>query len=746
MSTTQNSPNRSLWGRSVLALSLVALLILGIWVYAKCLLFDQLEYTSDIFQSLIVSRSVFQGLGLFWEPQYGGLTHNFALLPTWYVLTSWLGAYGLFAGHALLMLAVIAGFASEINLSEAWRRESYWLVVFALVLGPVGFWLWDDPTYGWHTELAFLPLSILFAMGLTRRSRVAWLWGAMLIANREEGALIAWAVHALFVLMEAGPNLGGTADRCRRRRTARLALLTLAYLVVFAANVALLLARQPNAADSRIGTALARVPTLWANLAWRTEVWRSVGDAFGLWLAGAIVAVAILRVRWVLLVALVTIPLVVVEAFGMLAYDVGDMRYHGIGWPPRFAMLWGPLVVGSVYAIKFAAAPRLGTRRARVAVCVVAAAISVYLQASVLGASRDYDMVARLESVVGHGPQLGASALTAREDRAMRCLGARLPYDTRVAVPAFLDAWFHRQRLLMGQASAQFVVCDRARPSRWAIATPCAPARSLVWATRAVIVDQLFVAFSPGLLPLLEPCVAGTTVTSTDELEFSDEGAETTREPADATASARVSVTVTGAGTGHVLRTARRSCSRGTCDTSYPLDTAIELSAVPDLGSLFAGWAGDCNSPNLAVRLSLNASKSCTASFEPAPAATKLSPADGATVTDKPVLLRWQPVASAHYFVCVSQAPITAKCDTRFRDATASQLEQAGLAPGVYFWQVRVSYPAGRFDLDGVSWSFTVPLPSRSPWNPSLIGPLIVALLTLGAWLARRQARGARTL
>ena len=744
MPTSQESPNRSPRGRAVLAPLVVAMALLGIWMYAKCLLFDQLEYTTDIFQYLIGSRSLFQGLAPFWtEPHFGGRIHNYVLLLSWYPFTSWLGAYGLFAGLALLMAGVIAGLASEINRSEAWRRELYWTVAFALVLGPVSFWLWDDPIYGWATEVAFVPLSFLFAMALVRRSRLAWLWGAMLILNREEGAVVAWAVHVLFVLMETGPNEAGGTEAFWRHRRVRLAVLTAAYLAVFAANVGLLLARQPSVTDSRIGAAVARVPMLWADRAWQTEMLGSVGDAFGLWLTGAMVAAASLRVRWVLLVALVTVPLAALAAFGALVYGVDAMRYHGVAWPPRFAMLWGPLIAGSVYSIMFASTPVLRNRRVRVTVCVIAGVSGVCLQAYALNASRGYDLVARLESIVGRGPRLGAAALTGREDRVMRCLGERLPYDTRASVPGFLDARFHRQQVLVGPRNAQLFVCDQARPSRWSIPSPCVPNQRLNWATEAILVDHLFVAFSPGYRPLIEPCLAGTTSASHAELDSSDDhpGGSGTTPTLEAAASARVTVTVTGAGTGQVRSPGQPDCRLRTCAWSYPLHTVVELSALPDPGSQFAGWTGNCASPNFRVQLSVNSSTNCTASFEPAPAVTKLSPAQGATVTGTPVLLRWQPVVGAHYFVCVSQAPITGTCDTGYRDANAPQLEQAGLAPGVYFWQVMASTRAGRFNLNGASWSFTVPLPSGSSWGASVFGPSTLAFLTLAVGVARRYAR-----
>jgi hypothetical protein len=54
------------------------------------------------------------------------------------------------------------------------------------------------------------------------------------------------------------------------------------------------------------------------------------------------------------------------------------------------------------------------------------------------------------------------------------------------------------------------------------------------------------------------------------------------------------------------------SCG-GDCSESYPVNTAVTLTAAPGSGSTFSGWSGDADCSDGAVTLS--ASRSCTATF-----------------------------------------------------------------------------------------------------------------------------------
>lgn len=60
--------------------------------------------------------------------------------------------------------------------------------------------------------------------------------------------------------------------------------------------------------------------------------------------------------------------------------------------------------------------------------------------------------------------------------------------------------------------------------------------------------------------------------------------------------SARVTVTMVGDGTGHVVSTpAGIDCTSGSCSMIVPAGSGIALSETPGANSTFAGWGGDCS-------------------------------------------------------------------------------------------------------------------------------------------------------
>src|SRR5690242_4158199 len=136
----------------------VSAAILSLWLSAKFFLFRGLEYTSDLFTHLEMSRSLFRGYPFLADNQFGshlGL-HNFFVVPLLYPLTGPFGAYGLFLSFALLTFAAAVSIAAEIRRGEPGQQERDWLVLGAGLLGPISFWVFDDPIYGWHAELLYV--------------------------------------------------------------------------------------------------------------------------------------------------------------------------------------------------------------------------------------------------------------------------------------------------------------------------------------------------------------------------------------------------------------------------------------------------------------------------------------------------------------------------------------------------------------------------------------------------------------
>ena len=77
-----------------------------------------------------------------------------------------------------------------------------------------------------------------------------------------------------------------------------------------------------------------------------------------------------------------------------------------------------------------------------------------------------------------------------------------------------------------------------------------------------------------------------------------------------------LNVTVAGAGSGTVTSSPNGiSCSSG-CSASYDTGTAVTLTADAASGSTFAGWSGDCGGNGQTASVTMDAARSCTATFD----------------------------------------------------------------------------------------------------------------------------------
>ena len=118
-------------------------------------------------------------------------------------LTEFFGAYGLFAGFLLLLF--LAARSSLLFLDRSLAGWTHGRIIFgSLLLGPVGFWFWDNPIYGFHLELLLLPLGIFYTLSMIGGSRWRWLWLALICLTREEGPLFAWSIHLLVLFVGQG--------------------------------------------------------------------------------------------------------------------------------------------------------------------------------------------------------------------------------------------------------------------------------------------------------------------------------------------------------------------------------------------------------------------------------------------------------------------------------------------------------------------------------------------------------------
>jgi hypothetical protein len=180
---------------------------LVLWATCKVLLFRAFEYAgSDLYSFLEMSRSWLQGRPLLYENAYGyhAAIHSSYLLLAFSPLTVPWGACGPFAGLVLLELLAIARIAGSRGLDTAAK-----LAVLAGLLSPLAYLVIDDPGWGFHPELCYPPLTVLFALDLAenRPLRAALVALATLLV-KEDGAV---PVGAVLLAHFAAPS-------CRSRR------------------------------------------------------------------------------------------------------------------------------------------------------------------------------------------------------------------------------------------------------------------------------------------------------------------------------------------------------------------------------------------------------------------------------------------------------------------------------------------------------------------------------------------------
>jgi uncharacterized repeat protein (TIGR02543 family) len=60
-----------------------------------------------------------------------------------------------------------------------------------------------------------------------------------------------------------------------------------------------------------------------------------------------------------------------------------------------------------------------------------------------------------------------------------------------------------------------------------------------------------------------------------------------------------------------------------TCQATYEADNTVTLTATPATGYNFAGWTGDCSGTSATTTVTMNAAKSCAATFEKEPVSAK---------------------------------------------------------------------------------------------------------------------------
>ncbi|MCB0335692.1 MAG: hypothetical protein KDD62_05280, partial [Bdellovibrionales bacterium] len=277
------------------------------WFVEKYLLYWGLEYSGDVFLHTQISKSFYEGKGLFYDNIFAPASHihNYFVLLLLAPFTFTWGALGLPLAHALINL-----WAFWYLLGTFKYDKTIWIGAVAFFLGPIAFWLTDDPAYGWHSELLFFPFSVLFACALVRQSPLAYLFGLLLTLNREDGPIVACAVHSV-VLLSAGKR-----DRALLLRWLKVVAL---WVVIFALGM-LFLKIVGDGANTRQGKVVQMGMRAWGEPELRNAVLEMLGGTLLLLLSGSLLLFVRGGPRVTGVVLLCGLPVLLVSLIASFAY------------------------------------------------------------------------------------------------------------------------------------------------------------------------------------------------------------------------------------------------------------------------------------------------------------------------------------------------------------------------------------------------------------------------------------------
>lgn len=195
---------RDFFGLAVFFISLGIL----VWYFAaKLTIFSKMGYQSDLYTHLEIARGWLQGRPLMHENCYGyhNKLHNYFFDLLMGPLAKQWGAIGIFITQfALYVVALVYTFPTIYKKDESLNHRLLAAVFYlAIFCAPYAFWLYDDPHYGFHTEMLYIPLGFVFAISLYKKQHwVSVLAALLMLSVKEDGAVIVACIHLLFIALQ----------------------------------------------------------------------------------------------------------------------------------------------------------------------------------------------------------------------------------------------------------------------------------------------------------------------------------------------------------------------------------------------------------------------------------------------------------------------------------------------------------------------------------------------------------------
>lgn len=317
-------------GRYILALMLI------LYFFVKIKLFNSLAYSTDLFSNVQISNGWLQGKHLLFENRFGehSKIHNYYLLPLMGFLTLWTGPFGLFIIHITVFFigaTLLWDFACN-TLAGKTRKWHFFFVLVCLLLGPAGFYAWDNPGYGYHVEMIYLPLSLIFIYILFKgRKWLILLSSLLLVAVKEDGAVMGACLSLAWLISR---DLG--QEKKRYLKWPLYLKITTIWVLIFLAGL-LFLSYKNGFAPSRINESIGKIHEMKLG-DWQTYFAPMLGRWALLMLPLWLYILFMFGWRPLLLCLFINIPLLITQIVSSLIYypDI----FHALYWVPRFVMFW----------------------------------------------------------------------------------------------------------------------------------------------------------------------------------------------------------------------------------------------------------------------------------------------------------------------------------------------------------------------------------------------------------------------
>jgi hypothetical protein len=439
------------------------LVVLGnlLWFSLKLKLFGGFEYTMDILIHTQKSRSFLQGYPLLYDSFLGPHPYHNSFIEIFFApFTFYFGSLGLLVPYAIIFGLSSLLVVTVLPTGTRQQRAGAFFFVSVVLLSPVSFWLYDDPFHGWHPDLLAFPLSLFFTYGLIRchPSPRALLYSPPLILTHEGGAIAAWGIHILSIMMGGQDDMRVSA-RCRFIRCARV---TAAWLGIFI--IGLLVQRLwDDTGKNRLSNCLVGLVN--GELVGFWELGLAALDVLIVLQSACLMGFLITaRMRDFALTVLCCIPIISAMTLAGLSYT-SDIRaeWHNALWVPRFSFILGVASSGLVFSLKKSRS-KSDNPAFWYLYSAVVGIFALLMQHSQLVRARSYDVFNRVVSVAQN--QLFSARFSSSELLLLECLNQSIPLDMPMSASSGLWTVFHNHNLDPGDSHnswssiPQIRVCD----------------------------------------------------------------------------------------------------------------------------------------------------------------------------------------------------------------------------------------------------------------------------------------------